>query len=97
MGDVAEKAYHRFWAEGRSFGRKAEVDADDLPLWAKGIAALVAVALYMGMVFLIAQGVGYVWFKVQTTHADWCAEAGGKMSVGAFGYVSCYDLTPTKP
>ena len=93
--DAAQKAYHRFWAEGRILGKPAE-DAEALPLWLKAVAVVTFGAVYFGMYLLLFWFVSSVWFKVQNAHVDWCAEAGGKMSVGAFGYVSCYDLTPKK-
>lgn len=94
MDATTEKAYHRFWADGRSLGKPA--DDTELPLWAKAVVAVIAVALYCAMVLTVLWIWAFFWFKIQNAHVDWCAEAGGKMSVGALFYVSCYDLTPKK-
>ena len=91
----AEKAYHRFWVDGRALSKPA-ADEDDPPLWAKALALLIAAALYCGLVIGVAYIVLHVWIQVQTRHVDWCVDMGGKMSVGALFYVSCYDLTPNK-
>ena len=86
------KAYHRFWSEHR-LDKPGDVE---LPLWVKGVALLILVAVYCLVVIGVIFFVTHIWFKIQTTHVDWCADAGGKMSVGSFYYVSCYDLTPRK-
>ena len=88
------KAYHRYWAEGRSLA--APTEDIDVPLWAKGVAVLIVGVLYCAVIVGAFLVVAHVWFKLQTAHIDWCAEAGGKMRIGAFYYVSCYVLTPKK-
>ena len=92
----ATKAYHRFWAEGRPRVVVKKGEDDDAPWWAVAIAVVLILAgLVLVFLFVLKFWVG-VYQEAQLRNVDWCAEYGGKLSIGAFGNTSCYDLTPKK-